>query len=216
MQRHKIAVALVCVVFFTCVWGGVASGASFTRELVGWPEPTWGAGEVFLLLGPTHGQVVGEVTQDSGLLAGEYTQFYVSRNGVLVFGDRSVLVEGPMSIYTFDPDPANPPASYDPLYGDVFHLVIPGVSFTIGPAPEPPGDVSGIYPQYFKPELISPDLDSLFNFDNAPLAQGLSWRPVITPSGGLDLLVVPEPCTLVLLLSGALGLLLSVRRGKRN
>ena len=49
-----------------------------------------------------------------------------------------------------------------------------------------------------------PDLDSLFNFDDAPLADGLSWRPVIPPSGGLDLLVVPEPGTLVL--SGLGGL----------
>ena len=198
MKKHKIAVALVCVVFFTCVWGGVASGASFTRELVGWPEPTWGAGEVFLLLGPTHGQVVGEVTSDTGLVAGDYTQIYLSHYFSL--GDLVVSVEGPIAIYTFDPDPANPPASYEPVNGDVFHLIVAGVSYTDGSPP------LGML-LHAKPELTFPDLDRLFCLDNAPLADGLSWRPVITLSGDVDLLVVPEPGSLVLLIGGGLCLL---------
>lgn len=204
MKKHKIAVVLVCVVFFRSALGGVAAGATFARGLVGYPEPTWGAGEVFLLLGPTHGQVVGEVTQDSGLVAGDYTQFYLSHYfGV---GDLMVSVEGPIGIYTFDPDPANPPASYEPVNGDVFHLIVTGRSYTY---PPPGWEFLGT-DAHPKAELTFPDLDNLFNFDNAALAEGLGWRPMITPSGDLDLLVVPEPDTLLLLINGGLGLLLMV------
>jgi len=195
MDKHKIAVALACVVFFTVAWGAIAAGATFTRELAQQDEP-WGPGKVFLLLGPRHGEVVGEVTSDSGLVPGDYTQIYLSR--LFGLGDPVVSVEGPIGIYTFDPDPANPPASYHPVNGDVFHLIVTGRSYS----DHPPGTV--IHP---KPELTFPDLDSLFNFDNAPLAEGLGWRPLITPSGELDLLVVPEPGTLVLLIGGGLGVL---------
>ncbi|MHC4177914.1 MAG: PEP-CTERM sorting domain-containing protein, partial [Planctomycetota bacterium] len=104
-------------------------------------------------------------------------------------------VEGPISIYTFDPDPANPPASYEPVNGDVFHLIVTGW-------------VTSVELGYPEAQLTFPDLDSLFNFENAPLAEGLSWQPMITPSGSLDLLVVPEPGTLVLLGTGGVGVLL--------
>ncbi len=219
MKKHKFAVALVCVVWFTSAWGGVAVGATFTRELVGYPElapseAVWGAGKVFLLLGPTHGQVIGEVTQDSGLLAGDYTQFYLSDK--VGWGAVPVSVEGPINIYTFDPDPANPPASYDPVGGDVFHLTIPGPSVTIGPPAPPGGDLGGARLFHPTPDLVFSDLDSLFNFDNAPLAEGLSWRPMITPSGGLDLLVVPEPGTVVLLIGAGLSLLACAWRRRRR
>lgn len=204
MKEYKIAVAFLCVVLFAGPCGGVASGgATFTRQLA-YPDEPWGPGEVFLLLGPRHGQVVGEVTADSGLVAGDYTQVYLSH--ILGVGDLLVPVEGPISVYTFDPDPANPPASYDPAGGDAFHLIVTGRSYTDDP---PRGIVS-----HPKPDLVFPELDDLFNFDNAQLDEGLSWRPVITPSGGLDLLVVPEPGTFVLLLSGALALLLLLRRRK--
>jgi len=118
-----------------------------------------------------------------------------------------VSVEGAISIYTFDPDPASPPAWYEPVNGDVFHLIVTGESYTYG------GELYAIHP---KAELVFPDLDSLLNFDNAPLTPGLSWRPVITPTGDLDLLVVPEPSTLALLLSGGLCLLLLVWRRRRS
>ena len=177
MKKHKFAVAFVCVVFCTCAWGAVAAGATFTRELGRADEP-WGPGKVFQLLGPRHGEVVGEVTSDSGLVAGDYTQIYMSSCSL---GDLVVSVEGPIAIYTFDPDPANPPASYEPVNGDVFHLIVTGRSYTDHP---PPGTLI-----HGKPELTFPDLDRLFCFCNAPLAEGLSWRPMITPSGDLDLLV---------------------------
>jgi hypothetical protein len=205
MKKHKIAVAAACVVFFTAAWGAIAAGATFTRELAQQDEP-WGPGKVFLLLGPTHGQVVGEVTSDSGLVAGDSTQIYLSH--VASLGDLRVSVEGPISIYTFDPDPANPPASYDPVNGDVFHLVTPGVSFTVVPRVGEFGWTIG----HAKPELVFPDLGTLFNFDNAALADGLSWRPMVTPGGDLDLLVVPEPGTFLLLISGGLGVLVWGRR----
>jgi len=95
--------------------------ASFTREVVPKAEP-WGPGRLFQLLGPTQGEVVGRVTGDAGLVPGDYTQVYLSGsytpvvgpggfNPSLTFVVFPVPVEGPISIYTFDPDPANPPAS---------------------------------------------------------------------------------------------------------
>jgi len=177
-------------------WGAVAAGATFTRELA-YPDEPWGPGKVFLLLGPTHGEVLGEVTSDSGLVPGDYTQIYMSSCSL---GDPVVSVEGPIAVYTFDPDPANPPASYEPVNGDVFHLIVTGRSYTHRSPPL--GTLI-----HGKPELTFPNLDYVFCFCNAPLAEGLSWRPVVTPSGDLDLLVVPEPGTLVLLGSGGLWLL---------
>jgi len=211
MKKHKVAVALVCGGFFLAAWGTIARGATFTREVLPEKEP-WGAGKVFLILGPTHGEVIGRVTGDAGLVPGDYTQVYLSGmvTPVILPGDvfpsfvvLPVPVEGPISIYTFDPDPANPPASYDPVNGDVFHLIITGESYTYLEWIE-------LVVNHPKAELTFPDLDSLFNFGNAPLADGLRWLPLITPGGGLDLLVVPEPATAALLATGALGLLLVV------
>lgn len=201
MRKYQIAVTLVCAVFSTPVWGAVAGGPTFTRELA-YPDEPWGPGKVFLLLGPTHGQVVGEVTADSGLVAGDYTQIYLSHSFGL--GDLVVSVEGPMGIYTFDPDGANRGTSYDPVSGDVFHLIVTGRSYSDHP---PLGTLI-----HGKPELRFPDLERLFCFDNAPLPEGLSWRPVVTPSGDLDLVVVPEPGSVLLLISGGLSLLVLVWR----
>ncbi len=203
MKKNKFAVALACVVFFTGARGAIGSGPTFTAEVPFIGEP-WGAGRVFQIVGPTHGEVVGFVTCGVGLRAGDYTQVYMAG----FREDPVVSVEGPISIYTFDPDPGNPPASYDPVNGDVFHLIVTGPVFCAAYGP-PIGEVGGLHP---KAQLTFPDLDSLFNFDNAPLAEGLSWRPVITPTGDLDLLVVPEPRTLVLLISGGLGVLFLVWR----
>jgi hypothetical protein len=206
MKKHKIAVAVACVVLFTAAWRPIAAGATLTREVLPAKEP-WGAGKVFLILGPTHGEVVGEVWEDAGLAPGDYTQVYLSGTliPVVLPGDfwesfvvLPVPVEGPISIYTFDP--ADPSAWYEPVKGDVFHLILTGDSYTL-----PPWEGWIFHP---KAELTFPDLHSLFDFDNAPLAEGLRWQPVITPGGGLDLLVVSEPTTAVLLVAAALGFLL--------
>jgi len=60
---------------------------------------------------------------------------------------------------------------------------------------------------------------SLFKLEGAPLAAGLEWRWQLAPQG-LTLMVVPEPGTLILLITGALGVLLpgTIRRmvGRRR
>ena len=188
MKKHKIAVAVVCVGLFTGAWAGAALGESFTAEVPPIGEP-WGAGRVFKLLGPTHGGVSEFVTRTTGLTAGDYTQIYLAGFPE----DPVVPVEGPISIYTFDPDPTNPPNSCDPVDGDVFHLIVTG---PLTPGLEP------LFPLSPKAQLTSPDPESVFNFDNALLGEGLRWVPVITPAGDLDLFVVPEPAALVLLMTG--------------
>jgi len=205
MKKYKIPVVVVSLVFFTAAWGAIAAGASFTAEVPPIGEP-WGAGRVFLLLGPTHGEVRGLVTLGTGLRGGDYTQVYMAGFPE----DPVVSLEGPISIYTFDPDPANPLASYEPVNGDVFHLIVTG-PLTSFAYKLPSEDFRGLHP---KAQLAFPDLDSLFDLENAPLAEGLSWRPAISPSGGLDLLVVPEPCMAVLLATGCVGLVWIVWRRK--
>jgi hypothetical protein len=150
----------------------------------------------FQLLGPEAGVVDGIPTVSGGLITGDYTQLYV-------YGGAVVDVVGKFEILTHDPE--DPSVSYDPQAGDEFHLLVTG-QFN-----------SGIFGGIKDPAVLNyPDAtgQSLFNFDEAPLPDGLEWAWQLRPDG-LTLMVVPEPGTLLLLISGGLGLLAVWRRRRQ-
>jgi hypothetical protein len=121
---------------------------------------------------------------------------------------------------------SNPTLALDPetafawnqlVGGDELYLLVVGEWNTVKPGPPPIGGARS-----FKAGLIAygetfeADLLAQMGLITPQLAGGVSWGPYTMTDQLLMLTLVPEPGTLVMLLSGGLGMLLLVWRRRRR
>ena len=165
--------------------------------------PAYGANTEIQLLGPRSGKVHGlpgffNPDFNFGLETGDYTEFYLSMDPT----STNIRVSGPFIIFTRDP--LNPTNTYSPKAGDRFELLVTGPFDMFGDV-VPPAHLT-----YSDPTGVS-----LFKLEGAPLAAGLEWKWQLAPNG-LTLMVVPEPGTLALLITGSLVLVAFAYRERRR
>jgi hypothetical protein len=194
--------------FNTDITGQYRSGFSPTFNAVGGGS-TIGS-EVFQLLGPEAGSVMGDPPGAFDSQAGDYTQLY----GYGGQTSNALPVKGPLKILAYDPtdqenyDKDDPATWYKFSPGETFLLIETGplMSF-LGLLPEAELDMSAFAGFDFSGSEASLPTGTHFEWGIGEALPGRS---------GLYLTVVPEPSTLILLAVGTLALTFGWWRRRRK